>query len=55
MGDADLLSPAEVSRLLARKYGLQPEIVESILVDYIALLFFSLTGREPEGEVTWMT
>jgi hypothetical protein len=45
----NLLTPSEVVRLIAERYGVPAELVEAILRDYVALLYFSLTGREPEG------
>ena len=46
---AELKSFGEVVREISDQFGLEPEVVESILVEWHRVMFVSLTGREPDG------
>jgi len=36
----------------ACKYGVQEETIEAILVDFLAMVYFSVTGREPSDPLS---
>ena len=42
-----LRSWEEVAQELSERYNIPLEIVEAIILDYLGLLYYSLTGREP--------
>lgn len=42
----ELKSIHEIIKELAEKYGVEFEIVESIIKDYIEIQYYALTGRE---------
>ena len=42
-----LKSFTEVVRELAEKYGIQHELLESILIDWMNILYYATTGRDP--------
>ena len=44
---SDLKSFQEVMRELSEKYGIQMEVLEAIFTEWIAILFYSATGKNP--------
>lgn len=44
---SSLKSFEEVVADLATKYGIQEEVVEALLVEWLGILYYAATGRDP--------
>ena len=45
-----LKSFTEIAIEIAAKYGIQEEIVEAIIREWLGILYYAVTGREPGAE-----
>jgi phosphate starvation-inducible membrane PsiE len=50
MGSADLKSLQEIIKEFSEKYHVPYEIIEQILIDFIAIEYYGLTGRKINSE-----